>query len=209
MAIDEHAPRPEHASARRRVRRVLGWTAKVLGLVLLVAVLLVGGALAYLRTDSGLAQLARLIETLVSSEQSTLTIRRLEGAFPEHLRLENVSLTDAQGTLVGLDYAELRWRPWRLLSRHLDVTTFEIGTLALNRLPAQQPAAPTPEAGPTRLPSLPLDVTLDSVRLGAGWVRVPPLLGIRASAPYLHNGSVASDWASCSWAKRSSASRRA
>jgi hypothetical protein len=31
---------------------------------------------------------------------------------------------------------------------------------------------------------------IDSVRLGAGWVRVPPLLGIRASAPYLHNGSV-------------------
>ena len=31
---------------------------------------------------------------------------------------------------------------------------------------------------------------IDRVRLGAGWVRVPPLLGIRASAPYLHNGSV-------------------
>ena len=29
-----------------------------------------------------------------------------------------------------------------------------------------------------------------TARLGAGWVRVAPLAGIRASAPYLHNGSV-------------------
>jgi cytochrome c peroxidase len=33
---------------------------------------------------------------------------------------------------------------------------------------------------------------VDTVRLGAGWVRVPPLAGVRASAPYLHNGSVPS-----------------
>ncbi|HEX2660684.1 MAG TPA: hypothetical protein VHU40_20525, partial [Polyangia bacterium] len=31
---------------------------------------------------------------------------------------------------------------------------------------------------------------VETVRLGAGWVRVPPLSGVRASAPYLHNGSV-------------------
>jgi len=31
---------------------------------------------------------------------------------------------------------------------------------------------------------------IDTVHLGAGWVRVPPLAGVRASAPYLHNGSV-------------------
>ena len=29
-----------------------------------------------------------------------------------------------------------------------------------------------------------------TARLGAGWVRVPPLAGVRDSAPYLHNGSV-------------------
>ena len=31
---------------------------------------------------------------------------------------------------------------------------------------------------------------IGTVHLGAGWVRVPPLAGVRASAPYLHNGSV-------------------
>jgi translocation and assembly module TamB len=165
MATNEDTPTTERATARRRVARALGWTAKVLGSVLVVAVLLVVGALAYLRTESGLAQLPRLIETLASSPQSTLIIGRLDGAFPEHLRLENVSLADNQGTLVSLDYAELRWRPWKLLSRHLDVTSFEIGTIALSRLPAQEPAAPTQEAGPAGLPSLPVDVRLDSFRL--------------------------------------------
>ena len=31
---------------------------------------------------------------------------------------------------------------------------------------------------------------ITTARLGAGWVRVPPLVGVGASAPYLHNGSV-------------------
>ena len=165
MTANEHASNPERSTGRRRAVRVLGWTGKVLGLVLLVVVLLVAGALAYLRTESGLAQLARLIEKLASGEQSTLTIGGLEGAFPEHLRLENVSLTDDQGALVTIDFAELRWHPWRLLSRHLDVSTFEIGTIDVHRLPAAEPA-PAEEAGPMGLPSLPLDVTLDSLRVG-------------------------------------------
>jgi hypothetical protein len=31
---------------------------------------------------------------------------------------------------------------------------------------------------------------ITTARVGAGWVRVPALLGVRATAPYLHNGSV-------------------
>ena len=198
MATNEHTPSTEQPTARRRIARALGWTAKALGLVLVVAVLLVFGALAYLRTDSGLAQLARLVERVASSEQSALTIGRLEGTFPEHLRLENVSLTDDQGTLVNLDFAELRWRPWKLLSRHLDVTFFEIGTLALNRLPAQQPAAPTQAARPARLPSLPVDVTLDSfrlaeLRLGEAIVGQPARLTATASLSAARQGEFGAD----------------
>jgi hypothetical protein len=31
---------------------------------------------------------------------------------------------------------------------------------------------------------------ITTARVGAGWVRVAPLRGLRATAPYLHNGSV-------------------
>ena len=75
MAANEHAP--SHRTSDRLAAGLRGCSAgrpKFWGLVLLVVVLLVAGALAYLRTESGLAQLARLIERLASSEQSTLTI---------------------------------------------------------------------------------------------------------------------------------------
>jgi translocation and assembly module TamB len=165
MTVDEGVPDPGRSTGRRRAVRVVGWIGKVLGLLLLLVVLLIAGASAYLRTESGLAQLARLIETLASSERSTLTIGSLDGAFPEHLRIENVSLSDERGALVTIDFAELRWRPWRLIFRHLDVATFEVGTMDVHRLPAAEPA-PAQEAGPTGLPSLPVDVTLDSFRMG-------------------------------------------
>ena len=164
MTATEHAPTPERSTGRRRAVRVLGWTGTVLGLVLLVVVLLVAGVLAYLRTESGLAQLATMIEKVASGERSKLAIGSLEGAFPEHLRLENVSLTDDQGVLLTIDFADLRWHPWRLLSRHLAVSVFEIGTIDVHRLSAAEPA-PAQEAGPMELPSLPMDVTLDSFRM--------------------------------------------
>src|SRR5512147_685276 len=132
MAVEEQAP-TERTTARRRIARALGWTARAFGLVLVAAVLLAFGALAYLRTESGLAQLTRLVEGLASNAQSRLTIGLIRGSFPEHLRLENVSLSDDRGALVSLDYAELRWRPWKLFSRHLDVSVFEIGIIDVHR----------------------------------------------------------------------------
>ena len=116
---------------------MLGWIAQGLGVLLLVVVVLVAGIFTYLRTDAGLAHLARLIEGLASSEEH-INHRKSRGAFPEHLRLENISLTDDQGTLITTDFVELRWRPWKLLSRHLNVTAFEAGTVDVNRLPAAQ-----------------------------------------------------------------------
>ena len=144
---------------------MLGWIAQGLGVLLLVVVVLVAGIFTYLRTDAGLAHLARLIEGLASSEEH-INHRKSRGAFPEHLRLENISLTDDQGTLIAIDFVELRWRPWKLLSRHLNVTAFEVGTVDVNRLPAAKPAWEQ-EAGPMGLPSLPVDVALDAFRRAA------------------------------------------
>jgi len=67
-----------------------------------------------------------------------------------------------------------------------------IGTEAL--LAFDVPRPERPPAGfaldLTTLTKLHESGPIETVRLGAGWVRVPPLSGIRASAPYLHNGSV-------------------
>lgn len=152
---------------RRRSARVFGRIAMVIGAVLIALLLVIAGAVLYLRTDSGLTRAARLIEGLVSSDQMTLSIGALTGAFPEHLRIDNFLLTDATGTLISGDYAELRWRPSDLLARRLTVEALEVGILAFNRLPAGEP--PAPEAEPARssgLPTLPVDVAIDRIHIG-------------------------------------------
>ena len=73
-----------------------------------------------------------------------------------------------------------------------DARTGGIGTEAL--LAFDVPRNERPASGfaleLTALTKLHQTGPIGTARLGAGWVRVPPLSGIRASAPYLHNGSV-------------------
>ena len=67
-----------------------------------------------------------------------------------------------------------------------------IGTEALLAFDVPRPERPPGGFG-IDLPSLSrLHTTgpISTTRIGVSWVRVPPLLGVRATAPYLHNGSV-------------------
>jgi hypothetical protein len=67
-----------------------------------------------------------------------------------------------------------------------------IGTEALLAFDVPRPQRP-PTGFAIDLPSLTRLHELAPIataRVGVAWVRVPPLLGVRATAPYLHNGSV-------------------
>lgn len=167
MNATPQAPsRPPARSTLSRLGRGLRWVAAGVGGLVAVVFAVVVGLIFYLRTDVGLATLAEAIEELASKPEATLQIGHLGGTFPEHLRVEDVSLHDAHGTMISLDHAELRWRPLSLLARHLDVTLLEIGTLALERLPASEPAPQEEPTGPIELPSLPIDVTVKQIGLG-------------------------------------------
>lgn len=165
MAGANPAQSTQPQAAQGRIARLLVRAAQVLGILLVAVLVLVAGTVLYLRTESGLARLARLIEAQVSSDRMTLSIGSLKGAFPEHLRVENVALTDAQGTLVSIDYADLSWQPLDLLGRRLAVDSFDIGTVTVNRLPPSEPAPPSAEPGPSGLPSLPVDIAVDRFQL--------------------------------------------
>jgi Uncharacterized protein conserved in bacteria len=153
------APKP------RRLRRVLRWVGASVGLLLILTLVGVAGAIAYLRTDAGLEQLRALIERVASTPEAELRIGHIGGSFPETLRIENVSLSDSQGPLISLDFAELRWNPGQLLARRLDISLFDVGTLAVNRLPASEPTPETPSDEPAGLPSLPVDIAVDRFQL--------------------------------------------
>ena len=67
-----------------------------------------------------------------------------------------------------------------------------IGTEALLAFDVPRPERPATgfALDLTTLTKLRESGPIEITHLGAGWVRVPPLSGLRASAPYLHNGSV-------------------
>ena len=67
-----------------------------------------------------------------------------------------------------------------------------IGTEALLAFDVPRPERPAAgfSLGVPSLTAVHAAGPIETARLGAGWVRVAPLAGIRASAPYLHNGSV-------------------
>lgn len=171
---------PERQPQRPRRRSVWRWLAVAAGLALGVPLLVLAGAIAVLRTDWGLAQSGRLIEALGSSEAMTIQIGGLEGPAPERLHLSNVRISDADGLLIGLDQAELRWHPLKLLARRLEVEAVELGTLTIERLPAgTEEEEPPAEAG-FSLPHLPVDIVLkrfhvDTLALG------PAVAGVAAS----------------------------
>ncbi|HEY4185396.1 MAG TPA: cytochrome c3 family protein [Polyangia bacterium] len=67
-----------------------------------------------------------------------------------------------------------------------------IGTEALLAFDVPRPERPASGFGVdvTTLARVRSVGAIETTHLGVGWVRVPPLAGVRASAPYLHNGSV-------------------
>lgn len=167
MSESERTPSTRTRSILPRVGRALRWIAAGAGLLVVVVLAVLVGVVLYLRTDTGLATLGGVIEDLASTPEATLRIGRLGGTFPEDLHIDDVRLSDAQGTMISLDHAALRWHPLRLFARSLDVALLEVGTLTLDRLPA---SAPTPEeevpSEPFSLPSLPVNVTVEQVSLG-------------------------------------------
>jgi len=165
--------------------------------VLVLPIVLVAGVLVYLRTDAGLESLRRLAVDLGSTPEMRISLDRLEGAFPENLRLVGLSLSDEQGTWLSVDQAHLRWDPAALLRGRLHVEVVEAGHVDLERLPAGDTA---PTEGPTEitLPSLPIAVTVDrlavdEIALGEPVVGQPARLTLQAALKGEENGPVTAE----------------
>lgn len=165
-------------STASRLKLRARWVKIALVVLLVVVLAVLGGTLAFLRTEAGLTTLARLIEHGARTPKTELRIGKLTGTFPEHLRLEDVTFSDAAGTIVELDRLELRWHPLALFDRHLRVSLLDIGTLTINRLPPAEAQPEEPETPSTGLPSLPVDVTVERFRLDA--LDLPPELAGQA-----------------------------
>ncbi len=141
------------------IARLLKW---LLGLLLL-AVLLIGGALAYLTaTDDGLQRLLALGQRFAPGE---LSWQRADGGIAGPLRLEGLRYRQDDGLDVAIDEIDFDWRPAELPGRlHLDRLRLAGLTLRLPE-PADAPPAQTDE--PPTLPQidLPFDLRIDAIDL--------------------------------------------
>lgn len=143
----------------KRAAKIAAYTlaALVFGVPLLV--------IAVLQTDTGRNSTVGLIESVTASDEMTLSLGTLEGSIPFDMRLSHVSIADRDGTWLEARGIALDWRMLSLLTGHVDITSFEIDRLTLNRPPAAGEAPPEEETGGGGLPGI--AVTVGKIRIGA------------------------------------------
>lgn len=142
---------------------------------------LAGLALALVALGAGLLNIAPLRHALlqfaldaVNSGETIIAVEELGGAWPTRLRLEGLTVADAQGTWLRLDEAELDWRPAALWQGQFHATRLDVTGLDVARLP--EGGEESPADGGFSPTALPFEIVLDSfetkeISLGA------PLIG--------------------------------
>ncbi|WP_043336021.1 translocation/assembly module TamB domain-containing protein [Belnapia moabensis] len=157
--------------------RWLKWLLGTLALLILLPVVAIIGALAWINTEGGSAFLARQAEGFVPG----LHIQGLRGPLPGHLGFARLAYADDQGEWVVLEDGHIDLDLAALLSRTLRIERIEAARIALARLPAGGETAPAEPQLPsdTVLPHLPqLPVAVELNRLAIGRIELAqPVLG--------------------------------
>ncbi|MCH8685586.1 hypothetical protein [Pedomonas mirosovicensis] len=158
------APRgaPDTPPARRR-RRWLRWTRRlILGSIALLLLLGLLGtlAVAWLDTNPGRHWLARQLAGLDTKSGFSVEVGSLRGSLFGHLTAVDVSLRDTKGQWAHIPSVSMRWWPWDLMQRHVNIGTLRAETVVIERRPVFRPT------GEDR-PLLP-DINLNVSRLRVG-----------------------------------------
>ncbi|SMF95511.1 autotransporter secretion inner membrane protein TamB [Methylomagnum ishizawai] len=155
----------------RRALRWSGWLlAGILGLPVVALVLALWAA----NSPPGWAWIERSLPGLTGGK---VGIAKLEGRFPDALRIGHIEIRDAAGVWLALDDLALDWSPVRLLAGYADIQRLEAGRIALSRRPLP---APEPQPSPKTGFSLPVGIDLHSLRVGRLEL-APPVAGVAAA----------------------------
>jgi translocation and assembly module TamB len=131
---------------------------------LLVAVV-VGGYF-FVQTDFGRQTLANALEGMLSAPGAEVTIGEIGRGLPARLAVEDVAFRDEEGVWLTLDRAIVRWRPSALLRGRLHVDDISADGVDLVRLPpTEEEPEPRDPGEPIEVPSLPVDVRIDSIAI--------------------------------------------
>src|ERR1035438_807710 len=154
------------------MRRPLIKFAWAVGALLALIAALAGAVLIGGNTNTGRGLIERLTYRLSAGH---VQLSGLQGAFPAHMSLAELRLSDERGVWLTAERLSVRWRPWALLANRVEVENLEVASVAFERLPV---AATEPEARTIPI----IDVaqgSIDELQLGPQFAGVPASLQVR------------------------------
>ncbi|MGB3810212.1 MAG: translocation/assembly module TamB domain-containing protein [Parvibaculum sp.] len=134
---------------------LLGVAGVVIALVALTLLALQVGPLRHAALEFALAQ--------INKGETKVAIGDMSGEWPRRLRLDNLTVSDAQGQWLSLKEAELEWSPLALLRGELHVLRLDAQGLDIPRAP--QSSVPASDETGFTLPTLPFAVKLDEAQI--------------------------------------------
>ncbi|MEM6825854.1 MAG: hypothetical protein AAF566_12155, partial [Pseudomonadota bacterium] len=152
--------------------------------ILVVVMLGLGPAVA--QDDDGGGFLERTLEDALSGEGRDVAITGFEGALSSNARLQTMTFSDADGTWLRIEDAELVWNRAALLRGRVEVTRLQAAEIDFRRPPLPSDQAPSAEAPGFSLPELPVSVSIQAlsaplVTLGPGLLGREAMLSVEGS----------------------------
>jgi translocation and assembly module TamB len=156
----------------RKLRIVLVCAAGAITLLvaMLAGLVLVGG-----NTERGRDWIERLTDRLSAGQ---VRISGLQGSFPAQLTIDELRLSDANGVWLTAEHLRVRWSPWALLARRVDVHDLEVAHVAFERLPIVAPS----QTGPTSIPIIEIaQAAIAELQLGPAVAGVGATVSLRGT----------------------------
>ncbi|MGR3468058.1 MAG: translocation/assembly module TamB domain-containing protein [Shimia sp.] len=127
--------------------------------------------------DRGL--IVGFLEDNLSSAGREVRIEGFAGALSSRATLDRLTIADAEGVWLTLEGAELDWNRSALLRGRLEVEALTATSLSIPRAPVTEEEAPSPEAQPITIPTIPdLPVSIAIERFAIDVLRLgEPILG--------------------------------
>ncbi len=122
--------------------RALRYIFRFFLLLLVLALVAIGGVYAYIRSDAGLDRIAREVNSRASTDDMTIELTGLRGDVFHALTLAKLTLSDRDGIWLELHDLRVVWSPRSLLRKQAPLATLEAGKINVLRTPLPSQAAP-------------------------------------------------------------------
>ncbi len=116
-------------------------------------------------SDEDKGMLTNFLEDALSGEGRTVEVIGLKGAISSNATVEEIRMSDADGTWLTMRGMTLNWNRLAVLRGNINVNELSADEIILARAPAPNPSAPpTAEATPFTLPELPVSINIQSLK---------------------------------------------